>query len=161
MVEIKVVEVFELPECLDVIHKSFATVASEFNLTEQNCPKHTSFMPLEKLQAQMDRGFILFGLYDGVRLVGYASLSDEDDGIYELHNLSVLPECRHNGYGRLLIDHAKEKVRDMKGEIIRIGIIEENTVLKNWYAGSGFIHTGTCKFDYLPFTAGYMEWRVY
>ena len=40
---------------------------------------------------------------------------------------------------------------------INIGIVEENTVLKEWYASQGFIHTGTCKFDFFPFTCGYME----
>jgi len=28
------------------------------------------------------------------------SLSKEDDFIYELHNLAVLPEYRHNGFGK-------------------------------------------------------------
>ncbi len=39
-------------------------------------------------------------------------------------------------------------------------IIEENTVLKNWYIANGFVHTGTKKFDHLPFTTGYLEWKV-
>lgn len=38
-----------------------------------------------------------------------------------------------------------------------IGIVEENIVLKEWYASQGFIHTGTQKFDFFPFTCGYME----
>ena len=42
---------------------------------------------------------------------------------------------------------------------IKIGIIEESTVLKNWYISNGFVHTGTKKFDHLPFTSGYLEWR--
>ncbi len=33
----------ELQECLDVIHQSFSTVAEQFGLTQENCPKHTSF----------------------------------------------------------------------------------------------------------------------
>lgn len=153
------VRAYQLPDCLDVIHKSFATVAKEFNLTRENSPKHTSFMPPEKMQEQMQRGWYMFGLTESEKLVGYAALSDENNGVYELNNLAVLPEYRHNGYGKLLLDHAKEKVREFGGQKIVIGIIEESAVLKEWYLTSGFIHTGTKKFDHLPFTVGFMEWR--
>ena len=40
------------------------------------------------------------------------------------------------------------------------GIIEESVVLKNWYIANGFVHTGTKKFDHLPFTCGYLERRI-
>lgn len=148
-----------LPATLDVIRRAFATVADEFGLTRENCPKHTSFMPLECLQTQMQCGWHMFGLYDNCKLVGYASLSNEGDGAYELHNLAVLPEYRHRGYGKLLLDHAKEKAHALDGQKIKIGIIEENTILKNWYRNNGFVHTGARKFDHLPFAVGFMEWR--
>ena len=38
-----------------------------------------------------------------------------------------------------------------------IGIVEENKVLRKWYENNGFIHIGTKKFDFFPFTCGYME----
>ena len=44
--------------------------------------------------------------------------------------------------------------------MVNIGIVEENTVLKNWYAAYGFIHIGTKKFEHLPFTSGYMKMEV-
>lgn len=148
-----------LPEAINVIHQSFEPVAERFGLTRENYPKHTSFMPIESLQAQMQRGFYMFGLYENGKIVGYASLSDKGRSAYMLHNLAVLPEYRHNGYGRKLLDYAKEKVRALGGTIIKIDIIEENTVLKEWYLKNGFTHTGTKKFDHLPFTTGFMEWN--
>ncbi|MBE6936995.1 MAG: GNAT family N-acetyltransferase [Ruminococcaceae bacterium] len=159
-VEIKKVDSAELPECLRVIHKSFATVAKAFGLTEENCPRHTSFMPLSFLETQLNWGWHMFGLYAGGEIIGYMSLSKEDDDVFELHNLAVLPEYRHNGFGKLLLDRAKETVRSLGGNKIKIGIIEESTVLKNWYIANGFVHVGTKKFDHLPFTSGYLEWRV-
>ena len=153
------VRAYQLSACLEVIHKSFATVARDFGLTRENCPKHTSFIPIEYLQNQMQWGWYMFSLSEGGRIVGYVSVSDEKNGVYELHNLAVLPECRHKGYGRLLIDHANEKVKELGGQKITLGIIEENTVLKKWYTENGFVHYGTRKFDHLPFTVGYMEWR--
>ncbi len=89
-----------LPVCLDVIHRSFKTVADEFGLTKEKCPKHTSFIPIYYLTTQMDWGWHMFGLYHEDELIGYMSLSKEDDFIYELHNLAVLPEYHHNGFGK-------------------------------------------------------------
>ena len=43
---------------------------------------------------------------------------------------------------------------------MNIGIVEENTVLRKWYEDNGFVHTGTRKFDFFPFTCGYMEKKI-
>ena len=159
-IEIRTVEKNELTACLEVIHQSFATVAKEFGLTKENCPRHTSFMPIYFLETQMEWGWHMFGLYEGKKMIGYMSISKEDgEGVFELHNLAVLPEYRHNGCGKLLLDHAKETVRSLGGCCIKIGIIEESTVLKSWYIANGFVPTGTKKFDHLPFTSGFLEWR--
>lgn len=158
IIQIKNTEV--LPECLEVIHRSFKTVAEEFDLTMENCPKHTSFMPIYFLTTQMEWGWHMFGLYHENQLVGYMSLSKEGDTVYELHNLAVLPEFRHKGFGKNMLDFAKEAVKTLGGDTIKIGIIEESTILKEWYQTNGFIHTGTKKFDHLPFTSGYLECQL-
>ncbi len=56
-----------------------------------------------------------------------------------------------------MLDFAKVKVLGLGGKVINIAIIEENTILKTWYALNGFIHLGTKEFDQLPFTVGFME----
>ena len=57
---IKVTKAEQLPICLDIIHKSFQTVAEDLHLTRENCPGHTAFMPPEKLRAAFDGGCSLF-----------------------------------------------------------------------------------------------------
>ena len=146
-----------LPAYLEVIHRSFKTVADEFGLTLENCPKHTSFMPIYFLTTQMEWGWHMFGMVQDGNAIGYMSLSKEGDSVYELHNLAVLPEFRHQGFGKAMLDFAKETVKNLGGDTIKIGIIEESTILKNWYQANGFVHTGTKKFDHLPFTSGYLE----
>lgn len=101
----------------------------------------------------------MYALYAGKKIIGYMSLSKEGDDAYELHNLAVLQEYRHKGFGKLLLDYAKEVVKSLGGSRIKIGIIEESTVLKDWYIANGFVHIGTKKFDHLPFTSGYLEWK--
>ena len=151
----------DLPLAAEVIRTSFSTVAKDFDLTEQNCPKHTSFITTaERLLTHFNWNWWLYGLYEEGQLAGYVSISKESDGAYEVHNLAVLPEHRHKGYGKQLLDICKIKVKELGGKKIAFGIIEENTVLKNWYAANGFTHTGTKRFEHLPFTVGYMEWEA-
>ena len=42
-------------------------------------------------------------------------------------------------------------------ERLEAQLVEENRVLRKWYESFGFIHIGTQKFDFFPFTCGYME----
>lgn len=155
---IRKVEFDELPKCLEVIHKSFETVAKEFGLTKENCPKHTSFIPLYFLESQMDWGWNMFGLFEKDTIIGYVSVSKESDSVFELHNLAVLPEHRHRGCGGMLVDYAKTVVESLGGVKIKIGIIDESDILKNWYISKGFRYIGNKKHNHLPFTSGYLEY---
>ena len=159
-VEIRSVTKEELPEVLELIHKSFATVAANLGFTKENCPGHTSFMPMEKLMNFYEWGFLMYGLFEDGKLTGYFSLAKMPDGRYELNNLSVLPEKRHAGYGSMMIDFAKKKVAELGADAILLSIIEDSWVIKNYYQMHGFKHIGTQKFEHLPFTCGFMEFRV-
>ena len=77
-----------------------------------------------------------------------------------MNDVAILSEYRHFGYGKALLDFCKDKIKELGGSKITIGIVEENTVLKDWYAANEFIHTGTKQFEHLPFTVGYMEWNL-
>ena len=146
--------------CLEIIRSSFITVAKEFDLTENNCPSHTAFMTIDKLEKQFDDNRPMFLFYQEDIPVGYFSLTKCNDGEWELNNLAVLPEFRHSGIGKALIDYAVARVKNYDGNKISIGIIEENTKLKEWYLKLGFKHISTRKFEHLPFTVGFMELEV-
>lgn len=151
----------DLESCVKVIRESFATVARDFDFNELNCPNHTSFMNLEKLRSQFNKGTLMFGYICSEEIVGYVSLTEINNFTYELNNLAVLPAYRHMGYGKELIDFCKEKVKELGGGKITIGIIEENAILKDWYAAYGFVHTGTQMLKHLPFTIGFMELSIW
>lgn len=157
---IKVNSIKQLNICIDIIHKSFQTVADEMNLTKENCPSYTAFMPIEKLISHFENNTpMLLYQYNG-HFVGYFSLSINDDSV-ELNNLAVLPEYRHLGIGKELVDYAITYSKNILGaNKIKIGIVEENTILKEWYEKIGFVHTGTKKFEHLPFTVGFMEIEI-
>jgi uncharacterized repeat protein (TIGR04076 family) len=149
-----------LPEYADVLRRSFATVAQDFGWTMENALGFIAYLPDEKLAERFNDGCCSFGLIVDDKIFGFVSLTDIGNGAFELNRLAVLPQWRHYGYGKRLLDICKAKVRELGGYKITLDIIEENTILKDWYAANGFIHTGTKKFDHLPFTTGYMEWSV-
>ncbi len=57
----------------------------------------------------------------------------------------------------MLLENAYIKAKEMGYKKMSIGIIEENKILRKWYEDNGFIHIGTKKFDFFPFTCGYMK----
>jgi len=149
----------ELSACADLIRKSFQTVADEFGFTRENAPRFTAFATTEeRLAWQMDGEHRLMFLdeEDG-RICGYYSLLRKDKDECELGNLSVLPEYRHTGIGGKLLRHAMKTAGGQNCTVMSLSIVEENTVLRKWYESYGAIHTGTEKFDFFPFTCGYMK----
>lgn len=149
----------EIPICAQVIKKSFMTVADEYGFTEENAPRFTAFATTtDRLFWHMDnekRPMYVFE-EDGV-LCGYYSLFLQENGECELNNLAVLPEYRHKGIGKQLLEHAFIIAKEAGCKIMNIGIVEENTVLRSWYELNGAIHIGTKKYDFFPFTCGYMK----
>lgn len=150
----------ELDICADVIRRGFGTVAKDFGLTIENVPTNGAFIKTERLAADREKGNQMFVLTENETIVGFMQLERADDEKYYLQKISVLPECRHRGYGKELLRTANEKVRAVGGRKIEIAIIEENEQLKKWYIKNGFTHTGTRKFDHLPFTVGFMELNI-
>lgn len=150
----------ELDACADIIRRSFGTVADEFGLTVDNCPTNGAFLKTERLVSEMDQGTNQYGLYCSGTLIGFIELKEKDGGAYTIEKLAVLPERRHNGGGGHLLAFACGEARKMGGNKIKIGIIEENTRLKDWYLKHGFVHTGTTRFEHIPFTVGFMEKQI-
>lgn len=152
----------QIDECVCVIRDSFLTVANELGFTEQNAPRFTAFATTsERLNRQLNHeNRPMFAYYDGDKIVGYYSLLKKDNNECELNNLCTLPSYRHRGIGESLLNHSFETAKEMGCVKMSIGIVEENTVLRKWYEAFGFVHTGTQKFDFFPFTCGYMERKI-
>lgn len=156
---IRVMEQSDIPECVELIKCAFKTVAEEFHITPENAPRFTAFaMNEERLLWHYNREHRPMFVYcEAERMVGYYSLALSQDAQCELNNLSVLPAYRHKGIGTKLLQHAFEQAKAMGCTIMNVGIVEENQVLRRWYERAGFTHVGIKKFDFFPFTCGYMK----
>ena len=156
---IKEIEKRDIAECVKVIRESFTTVAEELGFTAENAPRFTAFATTEE---RLDWHFNvehrpMYAFYENGSIVGYYSLLLKDNNKCELNNLCVVSAFRHKGIGKELLEHAFKKAKELNCMIMKIGIVEENTLLRKWYEKFGFTHTGTQKFDFFPFTCGYME----
>ena len=147
----------ELPVCLEVIHRSFQTVADEFGLTKENCPTNGAFMPVERLMDDYEKGMRMFALFHEGEMAGYMQLEQKGGDLVKLEKLAVLPQYRHLGFGKELLDFAKGKAKELGAGKLTLGMIDENTRLKNWYLANGFVSIETKVIPNLPFTVGYME----
>ena len=149
----------DIPTCVNLIRNSFMTVADEFGITKENAPRFTAFaISDDRLYWHMDKEHrpMFVAEEDGV-VCGYYSLLIQKNGECELNNLAVLPQYRHRGIGRQLLEHSYIFAKNMGCHVMNIGIVEENTVLRKWYEQNGAIHIGTKKFDFFPFTCGYLK----
>ena len=149
----------EIPLCVEIIRKSFQTVADEFGFTIENAPRFTAFATTEeRLLSQLDGEHRpMYVCEEGGVICGYYSLLMQENNECELNNLAVLPEYRHKGIGKQLFEHAVSTARNSGCKLMNIGIVEENQRLRKWYENNGAIHLGTHKFDFFPFTCGYMR----
>ena len=149
----------EIPSCADIVRRSFMTVADAYGFTEGNAPRFTAFaVTSDRLFRQFDEENrpMFVAVEDGTPC-GYYSLFDQGNGECELNNLAVLPEYRHRGVGKSLLEHSFAVAGRMGYRIMNIGIVEENSVLRKWYEENGATHVGTKKYDFFPFTCGYMR----
>ncbi len=147
----------ETDACAALIRDSFQTVADSFGITRDNAPRFTAFATTkERLDHQlMQEHRPMFCYEQDGQTVGYCSLLLQGKEC-ELNNLSVLPDYRHQRIGEKLLNHAFAYAKEQGCSVMNIGIVEENKVLRDWYERFGFVHTGTQKFDFFPFTCGYM-----
>jgi diamine N-acetyltransferase len=156
--EIRIITDELLEPSVDLIRRSFATVAAEMGFTEQNAPRYTAFITKERLEENRQQHGIFWGLYIGGKEAGFVAVIKENDGKYSMKRLAVLPEYRHGGSGRALVDTVIDYVRGLGEKKLYIGMVNEETVLKNWYLSMGFKVTQILNdIPDLPFTVALME----
>lgn len=155
---IRPMETEDIDRCVQVIRDSFMTVADTFGFTQESAPRFTAFaISVERLQWQYQEGRPMYVWEEDGQIVGYYSLHLQEEQKCELNNLCVLPAYRHRQIGEKLLEHAFAQAQERGCVQMFIGIVEENVQLRKWYEAHGAVHVGTEKFDFFPFTCGYLE----
>ncbi len=151
----------DLNQLLEVIRTSFLTVAEMFGLSEDNAPTNPAFLTLERLEAAIRNDVTFLAAKEEEKIVGCVGIEPgKDAGIFYLERLAVLPQHRHQKIGARLLESAFDEIKNRGARKISIGIIDENTVLKQWYEQFGFAIQSIKQFSNLPFTVCFLEKRL-
>ncbi len=147
-------------ECVNIIRNSFITVANDFNLTKENAASNPAFIEIDALDKMYEKNIDMFVVLEDSICIGFVAIEKADNELYYMEKLAILPEYRHKGYGKKVMDFVVNYVKDKDGKKISIGIINENEILKKWYSGYGFVETETKIFKHLPFTVCLIEKKL-
>ena len=150
----------KLDKSVEIIRRAFGTVAQEMGITEKATPFFPAFITIERLEELRKRGAVFFGLFIDGKQAGFVAVEKENDGKFYMKRLAVLPEFRHGGYGRDLVDTVIGYVKSKGSQKLHIAIVNEQTVLKEWYQGMGFKEVSIQKFEHLPFKVCFMELSI-
>lgn len=134
-------------ECARVIQESFLTVVKDLHLTKENAASNPAFLETDALQKMYEKNISMFAVCENDVCIGFVALENAGYGVYYMKKLAVLPEYRHKGYGKKMMNFVSDLVKKNGGGKISIGIINENKILKNRYSDYGFKETGTKVFS--------------
>jgi N-acetylglutamate synthase-like GNAT family acetyltransferase len=150
----------DVPLLAGLIRDAYRDVAQRFGLTAENCPKHPSNCTTEWIRRDLER-HVRYFIYDvGDTPVGCAALEMAQEGMCYLERLCVLPEQRRKGIGRALAKHVLARAGARGADRIGIGIIADQTELKQWYQKMGFVEGDSKTFGHLPFRVTFLTYRL-
>ena len=145
-----------------VLNEAFASIAKEFGLTKENSPNNNAFISGEELKSQLTENREFYVYEKDGRPVGFIAIEKalNPPGTYYIEKLAVIPEYRHLGIGGYLMDYATNRITELRGKRISIGLIDSNTVLKKWYGKQGYTTFETKDFAHLPFSVCLMDKEI-
>ncbi len=149
----------DFSELAKLLNESFATVANEFGLTKENSPTNNAFITSDALKTQLTDNREFYVWEDTNKIIGFIAIEKslgETDTFY-IEKLAVIPTYRHSGIGKRLMDFATNRILELGGKRISIGLINSNIVLKNWYTKQGYVEFAIKTFEHLPFDVCMME----
>lgn len=127
--------------------EAFRDVAERLGLTPENCPGQAAFCTAETVLADMAEGMSYRVLEHEGRPYGcVATGSRVPDTVY-MKRLCVLPEYRHHGFGRMLVEWVIAEAQRLHRSRVEFGVFADNKPLVRWYEGLGFTVTDTRQFE--------------
>ena len=154
---IRAVSESELYECLKIIHAAYIPVAEHFGLTDDNCPDSgRATLKFESLLQEYENGELMFVYCDNGKIIGYIGMC-RSGMVLKIDDIVVVPEYQGKGVGSDMLNFAKSYAGDRGCIKLRLGMIDNNTELKNWYRNRGFETVELKQYPNAPFATGYME----
>lgn len=89
----------------------------------------------ESLMQQMHKGHEFFLMEDDIKpesqpaILGFASVSDESDGVFKLNKLYVLPNTQKSGTGKGLLNVVKDYAKKNGGKELILQVNKQNPAI--------------------------------
>lgn len=144
----------------ETIRRSFRDVAERFGLTQENAPSHPSNCTVDWIQKHMEHGVTYFAIENKKHVVGCVALEQANSEVCYLERLAVLPDQRRRGFGTALVNRVLSEAKLLGVNYVSIGIVAEQTELKNWYKKLGFVEGESKEFSQLPFRVTFMSYDI-
>ena len=141
----------------DILNRSFMTVAMQFNFTKENAPHFVAFIGPDVIENNLKNGLKMYGYSLNDTIIGCAGYSHHKDSAYFIERLAVLPEHRHMGVGRKLMEFAEGKIKEHGGTMAEVHVVDINTILIEWYKKLGYKEIRVDEIKSLPFNSCVMN----
>ena len=142
-----------------LLNAAFGTVTNELGLTKENNPTNSAFITSDELKAQLIESREFYAYENKGKIVGFIAIEQplNTPDLFYIEKLAVIPDYRHLGIGKQLMDFASNRIAKLGGKRIFIGLINSNIILKNWYGKQGYVEYSVKTFEHLPFEVSLME----
>jgi diamine N-acetyltransferase len=142
-----------------LLNDSYSTVVDDFGITKENCPFHNAYINGDTLKSKLIPIREFYCLEDNNQPIGFIVIekSDNEKETFYIEKVAIHPDYRHKNKGRQIMEFAENRILELGGKRISVGLIDENKQLKDWYKSQGYKETGTKIFDHLPFNVCFMD----
>jgi ribosomal protein S18 acetylase RimI-like enzyme len=117
----------------NILNRAFLTVALSFNFTKESVPRFPAFINSEVIEKQLNSGLKMYGYKINDQIVGCIGYSFYKDKVYFIERLATLPEYRHLGIGKKLMEYIEKKIKENGGKTAEIHVVDINVILVEWY----------------------------
>jgi ribosomal protein S18 acetylase RimI-like enzyme len=149
----------------NILNKAFMTVALHFGFTKENVPRFPAFIGSDIIENQLNNGLKMYGYKIDDQIVGCIGYSYYKEQIYFIERLATLPEYRHLGIGKKLMENIENKIKENGGKTAEIHVVDINEILVEWYKKLNYKHIRTDKLVdgtiKLPFDSCVMNKELY
>ena len=115
-----IIETMDSKILTNILNKAFNTVAMQFNYTKENAPKFPAFMDSSVIEYGLKNGLKMYGYFADDQIIGCVGYSFFKDQIYFIERLATLPEYRHKGIGKILMEYVENIMNLRRAELCGI-----------------------------------------
>jgi N-acetylglutamate synthase-like GNAT family acetyltransferase len=146
-----IIEIDDSKIITEILNKAFMTVAQQYNFTKENAPAFPAFFDSDKVDNFLNNGLKMYGYKNDNKIIGCIGYSYYKDKIYLIERLATLPEYRHTGVGKKLMQFVENKIKYIGGKIAEIHVVDKNIVLREWYKKLNYVEIRIDEIKTLPF----------